>query len=68
MGQEWHRAVEAAEVAQESSREQERVVRATTAMWFGAIHPGQVMRLFPVTGLELRFVLLAPSSLGFSSI
>lgn len=60
--------LEAAEEEQKSSREPERVARATTAMRFGAIHPGRVMRLFPVTGLELRFVLLAPSSLGFSSI
>lgn len=60
--------LEAAEVAQESSGEQERVARATAAMWFGAIHPGQVRRLFPVTGLELHFMLLAPSLLGFSSI
>lgn len=49
-------------------REQERVARATSTMWFGAIHPGRVRRPFPVTGLELHFLLLAPCSLGFSSI
>lgn len=56
------------EVAQEELGEQERVTRATSTMWFGAIHPGRVRRPFPVTGLELHFLLLAPSSLGFSSI
>lgn len=48
--------------------EQQRVTRATSSMWLGAIHPGRVRRPFPVTGLELHFLLLAPSSLGFSSI
>lgn len=56
------------EVAQEGVGEQERVTRATSTMCFGAIQPGRVRRPFPVTGLELHFLLLAPSSLGFSSI
>ena len=41
---------------------------AAAAMRLGAICPGQVRRFFPVAGLELRFVLLAASSPGFSSI